>query len=109
MATGTLSRGQDTLAKAMAITEKPAKTPWRRRARKSWVMEVTRPMAAMSDDPPAGFDPVLSAVDFSFKVACAGDFDCRTSNDCPAEAPAQPEIDYLAKDYASFRQLMLDR
>jgi hypothetical protein len=64
---------------------------------------------AKSDDPPAGFDPVLSAVDFSFKVACAGDFDCLPSIVCPAEAPAQPEINYLAKDYASFRQLMLDR
>jgi Baseplate J-like protein len=64
---------------------------------------------AKSDQPPAGFDPVLSAVDFSFKVACSSDFDCRPSTSCPAEAPAQPEINYLAKDYASFRQLMLDR
>ena len=28
---------------------------------------------------------------------------------CPPEQLAQPEINYLAKDYASFRQLMLDR
>ena len=64
---------------------------------------------AKSDAPPDRFDPVLSAVDFSFKVACASDFDCRPSRVCPTETPAQPEIDYLAKDYASFRQLMLDR
>lgn len=61
------------------------------------------------DDPPAGFDPVLSAVDFSFKVACASDFDCRPARACPTEPLPQPEINYLAKDYASFRQLMLDR
>ncbi len=36
IATGTLSRGHDTLATAIAITEKPAKTPWSSRATKSW-------------------------------------------------------------------------
>src|SRR5262249_41135956 len=60
MATGTLSRGHDTLARAMAITEKPANTPWRRRARKSWVMEVTRPMAAMVTMKPARERTIMS-------------------------------------------------
>ena len=59
--------------------------------------------------PPAGFDPILSAVDFSFKVACPGDFDCQARSVCPPEPRTEPEINYLAKDYASFRQLMLDR
>ena len=54
-------------------------------------------------------DPQLAAVDFSFKVDCPGDFDCRTETVCaPAPQPA-PEFDYLAQDYASFRQLLLDR
>ncbi|CAN92257.1 hypothetical protein sce2098 [Sorangium cellulosum So ce56] len=55
------------------------------------------------------FDPLLSAIDFSFKVECPSDFDCappRVSREARREAPA---IDYLAKDYASFRRLMLDR
>jgi hypothetical protein len=59
--------------------------------------------------PPLNFDPQLSAVDFSFKVECPGDFDCQTEKICPPEEQEQPEINYLAKDYASFRQLMLDR
>jgi len=59
--------------------------------------------------PPAGFDPLLSAIEFSFKVACPNDFDCRTEQICPPEVFTAPEIDYMAKDYASFRQLMLDR
>lgn len=59
--------------------------------------------------PPDGFDPILSSVEFSFKVACPTDFDCKTERVCPPEAAEQPEINYLAKDYASFRQLMLDR
>ena len=58
---------------------------------------------------PVHFDSLLSAIDFSFKVACPSDFDCRQERVCPAEPAVQPEIDYLAKDYASFRQLILDR
>jgi hypothetical protein len=59
--------------------------------------------------PPPGFDPLLTAVDFSFKVECPSDFDCRSEPECPVEATAPPAIDYLAKDYASFRKLLLDR
>ena len=59
--------------------------------------------------PPAGFDPRLCALPFSFKAACPSDFDCRVTDDCPPPIPPEPELDYLAKDYASFRRLMLDR
>ncbi|HWO12611.1 MAG TPA: hypothetical protein VNN80_24105, partial [Polyangiaceae bacterium] len=58
---------------------------------------------------PAGFDPVLSQVRFHFKVECPSDFDCDAPVACESsEAPAPP-LDYLARDYASFRRLMLDR
>jgi hypothetical protein len=56
-----------------------------------------------------GFDPRLSAVDFSFKVECPSDFDCLADTYCPPPDLSEPTIDYLAKDYTSFRQLMLDR
>ncbi len=59
--------------------------------------------------PPAGFDPLLSEVNFSFKADCPSDFDCAPEPDCPPERLPEPEINYLAKDYASFRRLMLDR
>src|SRR5256714_1157716 len=58
---------------------------------------------------PAGFDPQLAKVDFSFKAGCPSEFDCQQVRECPAERRIEPEIDYLAKDYASFRRLMLDR
>jgi hypothetical protein len=58
---------------------------------------------------PDGFDTRLAAVDFSFKVDCPSDFDCGHRGACPAPTLAGPPIDYLAKDYASFRRLMLDR
>ncbi len=64
---------------------------------------------AANSAPPAGFDPQISSVDFSFKVACPSDFDCRQANVCPPPTLPTSQIDYLAKDYASFRQLILDR
>lgn len=64
---------------------------------------------AGSDQPAAGFDPVLASVAFSFKVECPSDFDCATGPACPDDVVAAPEIDYLAKDYQGFRRLMLDR
>ena len=60
-------------------------------------------------NPPNGIDPRLAAVDFSFKVECPADFDCAPKHLCPPAPRAEPEINYLAKDYASFRKLLLDR
>ncbi|MBD0288690.1 MAG: putative baseplate assembly protein, partial [Flavisolibacter sp.] len=62
-----------------------------------------------NSDPPDGLDPILSAIEFSFKVLCPNDFDCLPQCECAPEPVTPPEINYLAKDYASFRQLMLDR
>jgi len=64
---------------------------------------------ATSDEPPANFDPLLASVEFSFKVMCPTDFDCLPVCDCPPEVREAPAIDYLAKDFQSFRSLMLDR
>ncbi len=58
---------------------------------------------------PKGFDPQLASVDFSFKVACPSNFDCSTTASClPQDLPVA-DINYLAKDYESFRQLIFDR
>ncbi len=58
---------------------------------------------------PAWLDPQLAAIDFWFKVECESPFDCRSLRVCPGEVRVPPDLDYLAKDYASFRQLMFDR
>lgn len=65
--------------------------------------------AAGGNRPPGWLDPVLSAIDFSFKVACDSGFDCAGERVCPPTVPQAPEINYLAKDYESFRRLLLDR
>ena len=58
---------------------------------------------------PTGFDPQLATIEFSFKVACPSEFDCQEEAVCVPEGRPQPAINYLAKDYASFRTIMLDR
>jgi uncharacterized phage protein gp47/JayE len=60
-------------------------------------------------EPPPGFDPLLAATDFSFKVDCSSDFDCAGADPCPPPTRTSIDLDYLARDYASFRRLMLDR
>ena len=65
--------------------------------------------SATNSSPPGGFDPQLAAVDFSFKVECPSDFDCQQTSVCPPPQLPSVQIDYLAKDYASFRQLIFDR
>lgn len=56
----------------------------------------------------AALDPELAAVPFSFKAGCPSPFDCRQEIQCPPESLPEPFLDYLAKDYASFRRLLLD-
>ena len=69
----------------------------------------TLSLVEASVPPSLGLDPLLSSVDFSFKAECPSEFDCKEKRVCPPEPLLSPEIDYLAKDYASFRRLMLDR
>jgi hypothetical protein len=58
---------------------------------------------------PDGFDPQLSSVEFSFKAGCPTPADCRPDTCCPAPQQREPDINYLAKEYEGFRQVMLDR
>jgi hypothetical protein len=58
---------------------------------------------------PSGFDPQLRTVEFHFHLECPTKFDCAATTTCPPNPPPPVTINYLAKDYATFRQLMLDR
>jgi hypothetical protein len=57
----------------------------------------------------ANIDPRYDHAEFSFKVNCPSDLDCASACTCEPQVFAEPEINYLAKDYQSFRQLILDR
>jgi hypothetical protein len=59
--------------------------------------------------PHSKFDPRYDRITFNFKVDCPDELDCRQEAVCPPERRDEPDINYLAKDYASFRQLILDR
>jgi hypothetical protein len=59
--------------------------------------------------PLTGFDPFYYRCRFSFHAACPSDLDCRKTTACPPATRAVIPIDYVAKDYASLRRLMLDR
>jgi hypothetical protein len=55
-------------------------------------------------------DPLLAKIPFSFKVECPRDFDCApAAPNCPPELATPPPINYLAKDFGSFKTIMLDR
>jgi|AraplaMF_Col_mMF_1032025.scaffolds.fasta_scaffold00035_119 hypothetical protein len=60
-------------------------------------------------NPPPEFDAQLAGIDFSFKAECPTSFDCQPRWICPCPPEDLPPIDYLARDYESFRRTMLDR
>jgi hypothetical protein len=56
-----------------------------------------------------GIDPRYRCANFGFRIDCPTGLDCAAEPACTPEPDPAPEISYLAKDYASFRQLILDR
>lgn len=54
-------------------------------------------------------DPFFSQAVFSFKALCPSDLDCETPAPiCPPDDPDIPPINYLAKDFLSFREALSD-
>lgn len=53
-------------------------------------------------------DPMYASVRFTFKAGCPSTLDCAPPERCEPRADAGPVIDYLAKDFASFRAALLD-
>ena len=52
-------------------------------------------------------DPFFDSAQFTFKANCPTTLDCATpAASCPEPAAEQVPIDYLAKDFASFRQAL---
>jgi hypothetical protein len=69
-------------------------------------------LSLVNDDgvtPLAGVDVFLSQVDFSISLSNQTRLDGLQTATQSILTPATPEIDYLSRDYLSFRQLMLDR
>jgi hypothetical protein len=59
--------------------------------------------------PSPALDPFFDHVPFSFKAGCPSELDCRIPPaPCPPAEADTPPIDYLARDFLSFRQALLD-
>lgn len=56
-----------------------------------------------------GLDPRYDTATFNFGIDCPTDLDCTPACTCRPDIPEPPAMNYLAKDYASFRRLILDR
>ncbi len=54
-------------------------------------------------------DPYFQEAGFSFKANCPSLLDCKPPpHECPDEAPVDYPVNYLARDFWSFRQALLD-
>ncbi|MFJ1708993.1 hypothetical protein [Kitasatospora sp. NPDC088346] len=53
-------------------------------------------------------DPVLRRIGFSFTATCPSDLDCRTPGEPAGRDGPEPLLDTLAKDFPSFRRMLLD-
>lgn len=86
-----------------------------------WGMDGTHVTLALHVDAPGDFstytltlastalDAFFASAAFSFKALCPSDIDCETPPPtCPPQPGNPPPIDYLAKDFLSFRQALLD-
>ncbi|NIQ54823.1 MAG: putative baseplate assembly protein, partial [Gammaproteobacteria bacterium] len=58
--------------------------------------------------PLPGLDEAYRRCAFNFKAVCPTRFDCRPASPPEPPAPEGLVVDYMAKDYASFRQALID-
>ncbi|MEO8148082.1 MAG: hypothetical protein ABI723_10615 [Bacteroidia bacterium] len=57
----------------------------------------------------ARIDPYYNDISFSFKANCPGDLDCKPpEHECPPDELVDFPIDYLARDFWSYRKALLD-
>ncbi|MEQ1528197.1 MAG: putative baseplate assembly protein [Methylococcales bacterium] len=67
------------------------------------------PLPTFEREIPDNIDPRYSCATLIFRSDCTSTLDCKTQP-CPSEPfIPPPEINYLARDFQSFRQAMLDR
>jgi len=59
------------------------------------------------DDP--AIDPYFNGIRFTFKAACDSDLDCESEpRPCPVDTVVDFPVDYRARDFWSYRQVLMD-
>ncbi len=106
-ATGIMTTAQDPATVTVALDATGGFAPYTLRLAAATV--AADGTVTVYPDPPDGLDPVLSCVTFSFKAGCPSPADCLPAAQAPAPGPTPPDINYLARDYDGFRQVLLDR
>lgn len=66
-------------------------------------------LSGTDERPLDDLDPRYATAQFSFTPDSPAELDCLIVPACLPEPSQAPDLNYLAKDYASFRQLLLDR
>ncbi|MGH6612687.1 hypothetical protein [Sphingomonas sp.] len=56
-----------------------------------------------ADAGPSRIDPFSASLDFSFKQSCPSPFDCKPCCGCPPKTLDDYPVDYLARDFESYR------
>ena len=68
-----------------------------------YVLDIHQPSGS-----PTTLDELFRRITFNFKVECPARFDCEPPEAAVPPPPPGIDVDYLAKDYASFRQALID-
>ncbi len=55
-----------------------------------------------------GLDAVLASAAINFKAGCPSDLDCRVAMRCEPPEGETPVLDHMARDFESFRTMLLD-
>ena len=61
------------------------------------------------DDDVPGYDPILRRIEFRFRAHCDTDLDCEGEPLDTDDPRTEPRLDYLARDYESYRSMIIDR
>jgi len=72
----------------------------------TYTLSLRDPDPTKPDTPYPGIDPVFHEIEFKFRPGCFN-LNCAPTFAKAAAAPGEPVIDYLAKDYDSFKHVLI--
>ena len=73
------------------------------------IYQLTINSAENPDEPEPRIDRFFNSVEFSFKQGCPSPLDCKPPDpECPPETLVDFPVDYLARDFVSLRNALLD-